>query len=69
MAEQRAIGNVIGSSQAAGTKRPQHVMLVVTSGTLTLQATSITDYDGATKTATVVALTSAPSAADTAVLT
>lgn len=28
MAEQRAIGNVIGSSQNAGTKRPQHVMVV-----------------------------------------
>jgi hypothetical protein len=34
--------------------------IVFTSGALTLQATSITDYDGTTKTATVSATTSAP---------
>lgn len=34
--------------------------IVFTSGALTLQATSITDYVGATKTATVPALTAAP---------
>lgn len=34
--------------------------IVFTSGALTLHATSITDYTGATKTATVAALTSAP---------
>lgn len=34
--------------------------IVFTSGALTLQATSITDYTGATKTATVAALTGAP---------
>lgn len=35
-------------------------VIVFTSGALALQATSITDYVGATKTATVVALTGAP---------
>jgi hypothetical protein len=43
-------------------------VLVFTSGALTLQATSISDYVGATKTATVVALTGAPADDVTAVL-
>jgi hypothetical protein len=43
-------------------------VIVFTSGALAGQATSISDYVGSTVTLTVVALTSAPSAADTAVI-
>jgi hypothetical protein len=43
-------------------------VLVFTSGTLALQATSITDYNGTTKTATVVDLTSGPAEDVTAVI-
>lgn len=43
-------------------------VIVFTSGALAGQRTSISDYVGATKTLTVVALTGAPSAADTAVI-
>lgn len=43
-------------------------VLIFTSGGLTLQAVAITDYDGATTTATVTAATAAPANTDTAVL-
>jgi hypothetical protein len=43
-------------------------VLIFTSGALSGQATSCSDYVGSTVTMTVVALTSAPSAGDTAVL-
>ena len=43
-------------------------VLIFTSGALAQQATSISDYDGATTTATVVALTGAPADTVTAVL-
>lgn len=43
-------------------------VLVFLTGSLAGQATDVTDYDGATVTATVTALTGAPSAGDTAVL-
>jgi hypothetical protein len=43
-------------------------VLVFTSGALAGQATSISDYDGATTTATVVALTSAPVNGVTAII-
>lgn len=43
-------------------------VLVFTSGALAGQATSVADYVGSTVTLTVVVLTSAPSAADTAVI-
>jgi len=43
-------------------------VLVFTSGALAGQATSVTDYVGATVTLTVVALTAGPAAADTAVI-
>jgi hypothetical protein len=43
-------------------------VLVITSGALAGQRTSITDYDGATTMATVVALTAAPAEAVTAVI-
>jgi hypothetical protein len=43
-------------------------VIVFTSGALAGQATSISDYDGATGTLTVVALTGAPAAAVTAVI-
>jgi len=42
--------------------------IVFTSGALTLQATSITSYDGATTTATVPTITGAPVAAVTAII-
>jgi hypothetical protein len=43
-------------------------VIVITSGALAGQATAITDYVGATKTATVVALTSGPAENVTAVI-
>jgi hypothetical protein len=43
-------------------------VLVFLTGTLAKQRTSITDYNGTTKTLTVVALTGTPAAGDTAIL-
>lgn len=43
-------------------------VIIFLTGTLALQATSISDYVGSTVTATVVALTSAPTAGDTFIL-
>ena len=62
------LSTVSGAAPSASNDFYNGRVLVFTSGTLAGQATSISDYDGATTTATVVALTAAPSNADTAVL-
>lgn len=63
-----AATGINGSAPSAVDDHYNGRVLVFLTGTLALQATSISDYVGSTGTATVVALTSAPSAGDTAIL-
>jgi hypothetical protein len=61
-------GTVNGATASATNDFYNGRVIVFTSGALAGQATSITDYVGATKTATVVALTGAPADTVTAVI-
>ena len=60
------LGNVDGSTASATNDVYNGRILIFNAGTLNQQATDITDYDGATKTATITAVTTAVTGSHTA---